>query len=207
MTPTYDWAGSDPNNPNPFFGGNIAYIPGTNNTLIVTEADANKPVFGAAISEDGGLTWTKMTYYNFEGGPWEQLQADGNLQHLEVVFRDINFGLSGGFSHVNDPNDPDSAFTQGIYKYVDQADVSIADESIEGLSVYPNPASDFVKVSTENAALQNIAIFDITGKEVINLNLSENNANINVSGLDNGIYLMKITDADNNHQAVKLVIK
>ena len=207
MTPTYDWVGPDTNNPNPFFGGNIAYIPGTNNTLIVTEADPNKPAFGAAISEDGGLTWTKMTYYNFEGGPWEQLQSDGNLQHLEVAFRDINFGLSGGFSHVNDPNDPDSAFTQGIYKYVDQADVSIADESIEGLSVYPNPASDFVKVSTENAALQNIAIFDITGKEVINLNLSVNNANVNVSGLDNGIYLMKITDANNNHQAVKLVIK
>ncbi len=201
MTPTYDWTGD-------FFGGHIAYIPGTTNTLVVTEADAlNRTVVGAAISEDGGQTWTKMIYYNFDGGPWEVLQADGNLQHLAVAFRDVNFGLSGGFSHVNDPNDPDSGFTQGIYKYVDQADVSVANETIQGLSVYPNPADNFVQISTENAPLQNVTVFDVTGKEVMNLNFSANNTKINVSALDNGIYLMKITDTDNNHQAVKLVIK
>ena len=215
MSPTYDWAGSDPNNPNPFFGGEIAYVPGTPNTLVVTEGDHNLPAYGSAISYDGGATWTRIISYNYDGD-WYQLPYNTNdsdpdndieyWQHLSVDFRDIDFGLSGGFSHLDDPNDDEDWFNDGMYVF--NQDISgIADETIEGLSVYPNPASDFVKVSTENAALQNIAIFDITGKEVINLNLSENNANINVSGLDNGIYLMKITDADNNHQAVKLVIK
>ncbi len=217
ITPTYDWAGSDPNNPNPFFGGDIAYIPGTNNTLVVTEADYNLAAYGSAISYDGGATWTRIINYNFGGDQWDPLPYNTNdtdpdndieyMQHLAVAFRDINFGLSGHFSHLHDPNDANDGWpSDGIYIF--HEDISgIADQTIEGLNVFPNPANYFVKVSAENAALQNIVIFDITGKEVINLNLSENNANINVSGLDNGIYLMKITDADNNHQAVKLVIK
>ena len=210
MTPNYDWIGSDPANPNPFFGGDISFIPGTANTLVVTESDYNLPTYGAAISYDGGQNWYKMIYYNFDGGPWEVLQADGNIQHLSVAFRDINFGLSGGFSHLNDPNDPNSAPTQGVFKYNNDAisGQSIAGESIDGLSVYPNPASTFVKVNTDGAALKNIAVYDITGKEVLNFsNLSVNNMTINTSKLQKGIYLMKIEDANNEHQAVKLVIK
>ena len=216
MTPTYDWAGSDPNNPNPFFGNEIVYIPETANTLIVTESDYSKPFYGSAISYDGGATWTRIINYNFGGDAWYALPYNTNdndpdnditsMQHTAVDFRDINFGLSGGFSYQNDPSNPDSGPSQGIFIYNDDI-AGIADETIDGLSVYPNPASDFVKINTENASLQNVAIFDITGKEVMNLNLSENNANINVSSLDNGIYLMKITDANNHHQAVKLVIK
>ncbi len=207
MTPTYDWVGTDPNNPNPFFGGDISYIPGTTNTLIITESDYNLPVYGSAISTDGGQTWAKIINYNFDGGPWEQLQPDGNIQHLSVAFRDIYFGLSGGFSHINDPNDPNSGYTQGVFKYIDDI-TSIAGETIDGLSVYPNPASAFVKVNTDGATLKNIAVYDITGKEVLNFNnLSVNNMTINTSDLQKGMYLMKIEDANNNHQAVKLVIK
>ncbi len=207
MTPNYDWVGSDPNNPNPFFGGDISFIPGTANTLIITESDYTLPVYGAAISTDGGQNWTKMIYYNFDGGPWEVLQPNSSIQHLSVAFRDENFGLSGGFSHINDPNDSNSAQTQGVFKY-NKAAVSIADETINGLTVYPNPASNFVKVNTDGTALKNISVYDLTGKEILNFNnLSVNTMTINTSSLEKGIYLMKIEDAKNNHQAVKLVIK
>ncbi len=203
MSPTYDWAGNDPNNPNPFFGNDIAFVPGTSNTIVATEADYSKPAYGSAISNDGGNTWNRIVNYNATGS-WVQLADTTFIQHTAVAFRDINFGLSGGFSHADDPNNPND-YDEGIFKYVDYA--GIAGETIAGLSVYPNPATDFVKVNTENAALQNIAIFDVTGKEVMNLNLSDNHSKIDVSGLDKGIYVMKITDADNNHQAVKLVIR
>jgi len=200
MTPTYDWS------PDQFFGGDVAFIPGTTNTLVVTEADSNLNTYGSAISEDGGANWAKIVNYNFNGGPWEVLQPDGNIQHVSVGFRDTNFGLSGGFSHQDDPADPDD-FVQGVFKYVPNA-TSIAGEKIEGLRIYPNPATDVVYITTENAPVKNISIFDITGKEVINLNsLSLNNTSINVSNLKQGMYLMKIEDENNNQQAVKLVIK
>ena len=203
MTPNYDWSGQ-------FFGRNISFIPGTANTLIVTEDDSRLSTYGAAISYDGGQNWYKMIYYNFNGGPWEVLRTNSSIQHLAVGFRDINFGLSGGFSHKNDPADPNSADTQGVFKYNNDAipGQSVADESIAGLSVYPNPASSFVTVNTDGATLKNIVVYDISGKEVINFNnLSVNNMTINTSDLEKGIYLMKIEDANNNHQAVKLVIK
>jgi photosystem II stability/assembly factor-like uncharacterized protein len=208
MSPTMNPA---PPTAGEFFSGDIAFIPGTQNTLICTDADYDKSMYGAAISYDGGQNWEKMIYYDFgqngADGVWEVLQPDGNIQHLSLGFRDIDFGLSGGFSHLNDPNDPDSPESQGVFKYINEA-VGIAGQTIEGLSVYPNPASNVVNVATDNAAIKHISIYDITGKEVYKVNdLSLNNTTINVSNLQRGIYLMKIEDASNAKQAVKLVIK
>jgi len=207
MLPNYDWIGADTTNPNPFFGGDISFIPGSDNTLVITESNTNLPVYGAAISYDGGQNWHKMIYYNFEGGPWEILTPSDNIQHISLGFRDDFFGLSGGLSHLNNPNDPNSAPTQGVFKYnIDTP--FVAGETIAGLSVYPNPASTFVKVNTDGAALKNIAVYDIAGKEVLSFNnLSVNNMTINTSDLEKGTYLIKIEDANNNHQVVKVVIK
>ncbi len=207
MIPTYDWVGTDPTNPNPFFSGDISFIPGTNNTLVITESNTNLPVYGAAISYDGGQNWSKMIYYNFEGGPWELLTPTDNIQHTSLGFRDEFFGLSGGLSHLNDPNDPNSTPTQGVFKY--NLDTSfIAGASIVGLHIYPNPAGNFVNVNTENEAIKSISVYDIYGNKVLNFNnLSVNNTTINTADLQKGIYLMKIEDAKNNHQIVKLAIK
>ncbi len=194
------------------YGGEITFVPGQTDMLVAVDADATNNHAGAAVSRDGGATWERIIYYNFDGGPWEVLDVanGGQIQHTSVAFRDIDFGLSGGFSHLNDPNDPDSPSSQGVFKYVDEAvdTGSIANQTIEGLSVYPNPATNTVNFKSENAPIANIAIFDITGKEVIKMNdLSLNNTSIDVSNLQRGIYLVKIEDENGAKQAVKLVLQ
>jgi len=195
------------------YGGEITYVP-VEDMLVVVDADQNHA--GAAYSTDGGATWTRMLYYDFgdngADGSWEMIDTSdpaNQIQHTCVAFRDIDFGLSGGFSHRQDPNDPNSEFTQGVFKYLPYVAIpSVAGQTIKGLHIYPNPATGLVNVTTENAAISNIAIYDITGKEVINMNnLSLNNTSINVSNLQRGIYVMKIEDKNNAKQAVKLVLK
>jgi len=195
-------------------GYDISFIPGSANTLVVTgdnggNANAGTLDYGTQISYDGGQTWTKIINYKFGSDPWMQFNSNQRIFHISLGFRDLDFGLSGGLSHINDPNDSNSGPTQGVFKFKkDVPGGGIASETIAGLSVYPNPASSFVTVNTDGATLKNIAVYDISGKEVINFNnLSVNNMTINTSDLEKGIYLMKIEDANNNHQAVKLVIK
>jgi photosystem II stability/assembly factor-like uncharacterized protein len=186
------------------YSGDIAFVPGTANTLIAVDADQNHA--GSAISTDGGLTWTKIIDYNFDGGPWEQLNATGQIQHTCVAMRDINFGLSGGFSHQDDPNDAQDSDT-GVFKFINDI-LNVNDNKIIGLNIFPNPANDIVNVSVGNEKISDIAIFDITGKQVISLhNISLNNTQVDVSNLEKGIYLMKVVDESNAQQTIKLVIK
>lgn len=63
----------------------------------------------------------------------------------------------------------------------------------------PNPASDIVKISSQ---IEHIYIYDITGKKVMETNQNT----FNVSVLNNGIYLIKIT-TNKGIEVVKRLVK
>lgn len=66
---------------------------------------------------------------------------------------------------------------------------------IEGLSMYPNPVSTGkVYINTQAEAVKEIVIFDILGKKVLQLMLVDNE--LNVSNLNPGIYIVRITEKD-----------
>jgi hypothetical protein len=83
--------------------------------------------------------------------------------------------------------------------------LSIAQNSITGLKIYPNPVSNG-KLFIETAANseRTVAIFDILGKQVVNTTSSQNE--INVSKLNAGVYIVKITE-EGKTATRKLVIK
>ena len=76
---------------------------------------------------------------------------------------------------------------------------------ISGLSVYPNPVKNGVFYINTNAnAERNVTIFDVLGKQVLNTTTSE--SAVNVSGLNAGVYMVKITE-EGNTATKKLVIE
>lgn len=73
------------------------------------------------------------------------------------------------------------------------------------VSVYPNPASNIVKVNViENGF---VTIFDITGKELANWKLTEDKNEFDISDLTNGVYFMKIEGGNKFCTRKLLVIK
>ncbi|SHI95374.1 T9SS type A sorting domain-containing protein [Flavobacterium haoranii] len=88
------------------------------------------------------------------------------------------------------------------------ADVTLSTNSfnaIDGLVMYPNPVSgnNLFFTSTNNGEM-NVQIFDILGKEVIKANVINNQ--VNVSGLNAGVYIVKVTEAGKTATR-KLVVK
>jgi hypothetical protein len=72
----------------------------------------------------------------------------------------------------------------------------IAEEQPELFQIYPNPAHDYITVT--GAAMQQIFIYDITGKIVREINPnSAAQSNISVLGLENGLYLLRIHSEGN----------
>mgnify|MGYP003407263832 CR=1 FL=1 len=83
--------------------------------------------------------------------------------------------------------------------------LSVNQNDIAGLSIYPNPVSNgALYINTDANDERNVAIFDVLGKQVVNVTTS--NTAINVANLNGGVYIVKVTE--NGKTATrKLVIK
>jgi hypothetical protein len=76
---------------------------------------------------------------------------------------------------------------------------------ISGLKVYPNPvANGTLFIETTANAERTVTVFDLLGKQVLNTTTSENA--INISNLNAGVYVVKITE-EGKTASTKLVIE
>jgi hypothetical protein len=83
--------------------------------------------------------------------------------------------------------------------------LSVKQNEISGLTIYPNPVTKgTLYISSNNASAKSVAIFDVLGKQVLNAKTS-NNA-VNVSSLKGGVYILKITE-DGKTDTRKLIIE
>ena len=76
------------------------------------------------------------------------------------------------------------------------------------IAVYPNPTKGVFTLSYGNFNPQKIDIFDVTGKNILsvgNADLTENQTELNLSNVSNGVYFIKISNE--NGQTVKRIIK
>ena len=74
----------------------------------------------------------------------------------------------------------------------------------QNIAMYPNPANTFINISSADLLnINEVRIFDITGKEVIRTNAVQ--GQIDISPLNNGIYLVNIIG--NDIDVVKKLIK
>jgi len=85
------------------------------------------------------------------------------------------------------------------------APVTSVDSNLkEKISFYPNPAKNFINISNlENIEIANIGIYNILGKLIENVDLKKES--IDISGLANGVYLLKILDKSGQKETFKII--
>lgn len=82
--------------------------------------------------------------------------------------------------------------------------LSVEENSLnDGLTLFPNPASNIINVSSKNATITSLQVVDMLGKQLwIEENLNVQTKTIDVSQFSNGIYFVIV-----NNQASKKIIK
>lgn len=97
-------------------------------------------------------------------------------------------------------------FSFGAIAQENKGNATSGKETIEGLNIYPNPATaDKVYITTSKPALsKEIEIFDVLGKRVLQTTL--NGKELNVSSLAPSVYIIKIKEGDATATR-KLIIK
>lgn len=83
--------------------------------------------------------------------------------------------------------------------------LGVNQNTIAGFSISPNPVNNGVfYITTDANAERTVTVFDILGKQVLNVTTSE--SAINVAGLNSGVYMVQVTE-EGKTATKKLVIR
>ncbi len=105
-----------------------------------------------------------------------------------------------------DFNDPIT--TNTTVHTVDDGIVSTTSNESNRFKISPNPAKDFITITSENTAgLVTLEILTIAGQSVIVKDIYGLKENIDITSLSSGLYLIKIEEQDGNVSVQKLIIE
>lgn len=172
-----------------FFEGDI-YIVDTNpidpQTLIFVEAGTYPENIWFELKINLQSTANQIEYF-----------IDDNLIYTGDLFGPEEFDLVLFASSFNQT----AAYFDNIN--ISEETMSVEETTLEGFSFYPNPAKDIINLNiNNNQEIQQIDIFDITGKKVSTF--INPNSQLNVSQLKAGNYFLKV-QLEDSQQTFKFI--
>jgi hypothetical protein len=76
----------------------------------------------------------------------------------------------------------------------------VSNEANAKISVYPNPASDFIQIKlTDPISFGKAMLFDLSGKLVLTENFESNEFSMNVQSIPAGSYYLRVTDGQHQY--------
>ena len=143
---------------------------------------------------------------NYDGDPEEASWTDitdlfnwstGSFNWVESGTRDITEYTGGGNFHiafVYTCTDEQSSTWEIDYVRMIAADITgMAEDNATTFKVYPNPASQHINITAESNTTA--AIFDATGRKVMEASIAKGENSINVESLENGVYFIMMDNA------------
>lgn len=82
----------------------------------------------------------------------------------------------------------------------------VDDIDVENIRIYPNPASDYIKISNPEG-IESMELYNLIGKKVRSFNVGSSNSTFNISNLPKGMYLIRLLDDDNDVLTTKRISK
>jgi protocatechuate 3,4-dioxygenase beta subunit len=156
--------------------------------VLVGKGEAKEKADGDIIAMTETNESGIYTFDNVEEGSYSiQLDLPGveqdssysvNVSQENNSYENYDYVLQGDTIFVNEKSSPTSIGET---------------QSIVELEVYPNPASEYLYINSEEAEIQNIKVFDVSGKLVKAVQANhQKTIQLNVSQYEKGLYLMKV---------------
>ena len=164
-------------------------------------------------SSSAQLDWstaqeTNSSYFNIEksadGRKWTgiaRVNAAGNSTTVKNYRAFDNNPFNGINYYRLKQFDADGKFEYSLVK-------SISFSKAYSIIVAPNPAKDFINISTtkNQSTILSIQLVDVSGKILKTVLLADNKLKLNLAGIAKGLYFIKVED-DNNVQTQKIIIE
>lgn len=160
-------------------------------TMFVTyhKDDENNPeTYPSKIIEKIG-----DTHYLFHWYPWSAVACDGNYSGGLRCYQDPSIGL----------------YSTGIVDSCDYVYIWTSVEnrtSLNEVEIFPNPTRDFVTIKVPDGINFTIQLIDRNGKIVRTAESTDSNLRMDLSSIDQGIYILSVTNDQQIIRSEKLTI-
>lgn len=97
--------------------------------------------------------------------------------------------------------------TQGLQQSYEILIIRGIEEIDINLTLYPNPAADFVVLSVQNTTIENMTymLYDVQGKLIENKKLNDSQTLISMADLANDIYFIKVLNNVSELKVFKII--
>ena len=159
-------------------------------TFNVTDENSNA-VEGAKVSIDGSSELTTNS-----NGKATIDTSNGSYDY--TVSKDGYNDKSGSFKVAGE------ALTENVTLSESATNINLAEAG--NIEIYPNPASDYIMIESARE-IENIKIFNLLGEIVSVENTVTEKIRMNIDGLQQGVYMMKIKFSNGETGTQKLMIR
>jgi len=174
--------------------------------------------FSTAMKFDGNPLLVKVSSDFVGGAPsdgnWVDITdafdySTGNYEWVESGRVNIASELTNqlGFFHIafvyTSTDDAASSWEIDFVKVTGENGVSVNETVMPTVSVYPNPAREVVSFNLKSDA--QVSLFDMTGRMVSTMQMAAGEANCQVAGLENGVYMLQVRYADGETAVARFV--
>lgn len=148
--------------------------------------------------EPSDFTWVDITdAFDFSTGDYEWVES-GVLIIDEVIPGHYHFAFV-----YTSTTEAAASWEIDYVRLIGKALVSVDENKVPAVGLYPNPAREQVSFNLESDA--QVSVFDVTGRMVREMNASAGNAQLNVSELENGVYFINFRFANGSTAVSKFV--
>lgn len=118
------------------------------------------------------------------------------VSQVEVYLLDTFTGVSTNLSESTYTFTSDKGQFDGRFLVSFTATLGTEQALVETLSVYPNPTSDVINIVSPKAAIENVTVYDMMGRTVLEqAGANQNHVQIDLSSVNSALYFVEINTA------------
>ena len=149
-------------------------------------------------SEPTDFEWIDITdAFDFSTGNYEWVES-GTYIIDEIIPGHYHFAFL-----YTSTDEAAASWEIDYVKLIGKTLVSVNENNVQSVSLYPNPANEQVSFVLDNDA--QVSVFDMMGRKVSEMNAAAGNAQLNVSELESGVYFVNFRYANGSTAVSKFV--
>jgi hypothetical protein len=141
-------------------------------------------------------TWAKIVVGSYHY--WTLLYGDTSNTRTYTYMTNVSWGPEVEIEYYADSTAIYEVRWSGML-------TGVAEQTNSGISVYPNPASNYITIANPTNENITAAIYDLTGREVMKADATAGKA-IAVTSLQNGTYLISVLNKEGVIKTGKIII-
>lgn len=159
-----------------------------------------------SVKIEGGSTPGVADTVIFTKNYWGTTSASQIATGIWDINDDIKIGGLVDFGGYKSSLITNCIEDETIEEYIGQSGVSVSKINTLNFNTYPNPASNLVAIQSTNAALSSWKIYTSTGQLITTGYFKTDTKQIDISTLQNGFYLIEVSDGKNLSAKQKLIV-